>query len=102
MEFTEHPSSFGIPKRGLNGKLAELKRVFEMLTALKLRFSLDPINVSLADKNYLTLDNDLIASWQRALVETLLITIRQRTDYIGSLLLLQHYLTLSGHKQPRY
>lgn len=70
-----------------------------MLTALELRFSLDPINVSLADTSYLTLDNDLITGWQRALVETLLITIQQRTDYIGSLLLFQHYLTL---KQPRY
>lgn len=46
-----------------------------MLTALKLRFSLVLINVSLADKNYLTLDNDLITTWQRAPVETLLITI---------------------------
>lgn len=75
VEFGEHPSSFGVPKRSLNGELAELKIVFEMLAALKLRFSLVPINVSLADKNYLTLDNDLISTWQRALVETLLITI---------------------------
>lgn len=75
VEFVEHPSSFGVPKRSLNGELAELKIVFEMLAALKLRFSLVPINVSLADKNYLTLDNDLISTWQRALVETLLITI---------------------------
>lgn len=71
--FRKHPSD--VPKRGLNGELAELKIVFEMLTEFKLRFSLVPIHVSLADQNYLTLDNDLITTWQRALVETLLITI---------------------------
>lgn len=51
-----------------------------MLTALNLQFSLVPIYGSLADKTCLTLCNDLINSWQWALLEVLLIIILQREE----------------------
>lgn len=52
-----------------------------MLTALNLQFSLVPIFGSLADKNYLTLHNDLIFTrLAMSPLEVLLIIILQREE----------------------
>lgn len=77
--FREHSSSFGILERDFNGTQAQSKKsLFEILTALNLLFSLVPNQSSIAAQKYSTLCNDLISSWQEALLDVLLITILQR------------------------
>lgn len=79
--FREHSSSFGILERDLNGKQAQSKKsLFEILTALNLQFSLVPNHRSIAAQKYSTLCNDLISSWQEALLDVLLITILPREE----------------------